>query len=67
MWISKKKWNEMCDVVNKLNLELTRQRDNIDRIYDRLEKNRTDIENLINAHYKYILQEEIDKYESANR
>jgi hypothetical protein len=57
MWISKKKWNEMCDVVNKLNFTLTSQRDNIDKIYDRLEKNRTDIENLIDAHHKYEKEE----------
>lgn len=50
MWISKNKWNEMRAVVNKLNLELTRQR-------DRLEKNRTDIENLIDAHHKYEKEE----------
>ena len=57
MWITKKKWNEMRDVVNKLNLELTRQRDNIDGIYDRLEKNGIDIENLIDAHHKYEKEE----------
>lgn len=50
MWISKKKWGEM-------RAELTRQRYNIDRIYDRLEKNRTDIENLIDAHHKYEKEE----------
>lgn len=66
MWISKKKLEEMCDVVNKLNAGLARQRDNIDRIYDRLEKNRTDIDNLIDAHHKYEKEEIYYDYQSKS-